>query len=74
MQSLIKDIGKIFQPLLDAVGGILAFFYSIIPNYPIDVALLTVLGRMTDAPRSDWSSWSDTDPRHIPPLLRLKQR
>src|SRR5450631_1185693 len=43
MQSLIKDIGKIFQPLLDAVGGILAFFYSIIPNYPIDVALLTVL-------------------------------
>src|ERR1700730_3530183 len=43
MQSLIKDIGKIFQPLLDALGGILAFFYSIIPNYPIDVALLTVL-------------------------------
>lgn len=36
--------------------------------------LLAVLGRMTDAPRSDWSSWSDTDPRHIPPLLRLKQR
>ncbi len=43
MQSLIKGIGKIFQPLLDAVGGILAFFYSIVPNYPIDVALLTIL-------------------------------
>src|SRR5580700_11082508 len=43
MQSLIHAIGKIFQPLLDAVGGVLAFFYSIIPNYPIDVALLTVL-------------------------------
>ncbi|MGH9079320.1 MAG: YidC/Oxa1 family membrane protein insertase [Acidimicrobiales bacterium] len=43
MQSLIKSIGKIFQPLLDAVGGILAFFYSIVPNYPIDVALLTIL-------------------------------
>ncbi len=36
--------------------------------------LLAVLGRMTDAPRSDWSSWSDTAPRHSPPLLRLKQR
>ena len=43
MQSLIKDIGRIFQPLLDGVGGVLAFFYSIIPNYPIDVALLTIL-------------------------------
>jgi YidC/Oxa1 family membrane protein insertase len=41
--SLTTPIGKIFQPLLDAVGAILAFFYSIIPNYPIDVALLTVV-------------------------------
>ena len=36
--------------------------------------LLAVLGRMTDAPRSEWSSWSDTVPRHSPPLLRLKRR
>lgn len=43
MQSLTKDIGRIFQPLLDAFGGILAFFYSIVPNYPIDVALLTIV-------------------------------
>lgn len=43
MQTLIKDIGRIFQPLLDAFGGILAFFYSVIPNYPIDVALLTIV-------------------------------
>lgn len=41
--SITTPIGKIFQPLLDAVGGILAFFYSIIPNYPIDVALLTIV-------------------------------
>lgn len=32
--------------------------------------LLAVLGRMTDAPKSDWSSWSDSTPRHTPPLLR----
>ena len=36
--------------------------------------LLAVLGRMTDAPRSDWSSWSDEMPRHSPPLLRLRKR
>lgn len=36
--------------------------------------LLAVLGRMTDAPRSEWSSWSDEAPRHSPPLLRLRRR
>ena len=41
--SITTPIGKVFQPLLDAVGDILAFFYSIIPNYPIDVALLTIV-------------------------------
>lgn len=32
--------------------------------------LLAVLGRMTDAPRSDWSSWTEDTPRYTPPLLR----
>ncbi len=36
--------------------------------------LLASLGRMTDAPRSDWSSWSDETPRHSPPLLRIHGR
>ncbi len=41
--SLTTPIGKIFQPLLDFVGSVLAFFFSIIPNYPVDVALLTIV-------------------------------
>ena len=41
--SLTTPIGKLFQPLLDFVGAVLAFFFSIIPNYPIDVALLTIV-------------------------------
>jgi hypothetical protein len=36
--------------------------------------LLAVIGRMTDAPRSEWSSWSDATPRHSPPLWRPKRR
>ncbi len=36
--------------------------------------LIAVLGRMTDAPRSDWSSWNDETVRHSPPLLRLSRR
>lgn len=36
--------------------------------------LIAVLGRMTDAPRGEWSSWSDDAPRHSPPLLRIHRR
>jgi hypothetical protein len=36
--------------------------------------LLAVLGRMTDAPRSAWSSWSEDTQRHTPPLLRPRRR
>jgi len=43
MHSLTHAIGSIFQPLLDAVGWLLSTFFSIIPNYPIDVALLTLV-------------------------------
>jgi fermentation-respiration switch protein FrsA (DUF1100 family) len=35
--------------------------------------LLAVLGAMTDAPRSEWSSWSDNAPRHSPPLVRIQR-
>ena len=31
--------------------------------------VLAVLGTMTDAPRSDWSAWSESAPRHMPPLF-----
>ena len=43
MHSLIHGIGQVFQPLLDFFGSMLSFFYSIIPNYPIDVTLLTLV-------------------------------
>ena len=43
MSSLTHAIGSIFQPLLKLIAGIMAFFYSIIPNYPLSVALLTIV-------------------------------
>lgn len=33
--------------------------------------LLAVLGAITDAPRSPWSSWSYDTPRHNPPIFRI---
>jgi YidC/Oxa1 family membrane protein insertase len=41
--SLVHQIGEIFQPLLKLVAGILAFFFAVVPNYPVDVALLTIV-------------------------------
>ncbi len=43
MNSLTHAIGSLFQPLLKFVAGILAFFYAIIPSYPVAVALLTIV-------------------------------
>lgn len=43
MSSLTHAIGSLFQPLLKFVAEILAFFYAIIPSYPVAVSLLTVV-------------------------------
>jgi YidC/Oxa1 family membrane protein insertase len=43
VHSLIHAIGSIFQPLLDLVGIVLVWLYALIPNYALDIALLTIL-------------------------------
>ena len=41
--SIVHQIGAIFQPLLKLVADVLAFFFAVVPNYPVDVALLTIV-------------------------------
>ncbi len=41
--SIVHQIGSVFQPLLKLVADVLAFFFAVVPNYPIDVALLTIV-------------------------------
>ena len=43
MRSLTHAVGSIFQPILKLIAEILAFFYSLIPSYPVAVALLTIV-------------------------------
>ena len=43
MKSFAHSIGSIFQPVFHLFGWILAFFYGLIPNYAIAIALLTVV-------------------------------
>lgn len=43
MSSLTHAIGTIFQPLLKFIAEIMAFFFAIIPSYPVAVSLLTIV-------------------------------
>jgi YidC/Oxa1 family membrane protein insertase len=43
MKSFAHTIGSIFQPVFHLFGWILAFFYGLIPNYAIAIALLTIV-------------------------------
>lgn len=43
MKSLFHSIGTLFQPIFHAFGWLLAFFYGVIPNYAVAIALLTIV-------------------------------
>jgi YidC/Oxa1 family membrane protein insertase len=43
VSSLTHAIGSIFQPILKFIAEILAFFYAVIPSYPVAVTLLTIV-------------------------------
>ncbi len=58
-------------PMREELEGAWSDFRSLRARYE---PLLAVLGRMTDAPRSDWSSWSDNAPGHNPPIWRPGRR
>ncbi len=62
-----EELRAIGMPMVEDRAAAWAAFRQTRARYE---RLLAVLGRMTDAPRSDWSSWSDATPRHSPPLLR----
>ena len=43
MKSIFHSVGTIFQPIFHAFGWLLAFFYGVIPNYAVAIALLTIV-------------------------------
>jgi YidC/Oxa1 family membrane protein insertase len=43
MASITHTIGGIFQPVFRLFGWLLAFFYGLIPNYGVAIALLTIV-------------------------------
>ncbi len=65
------DLQRLGVPVRDNRHATWLEFRSLRASYE---PLLAMIGPMTDAPRSDWSSWTDTTPRHNPPLFRLRKR
>jgi YidC/Oxa1 family membrane protein insertase len=66
-------IGQIFQPLLQAMAWLLAFFYSLIPNYAIAITLLTITVMLVTAPLTVKSTRSMVEMQRVGPELKKIQ-
>ena len=70
---LASTIGQIFQPLLQAMAWLLAFFYALVPNYAVAIALLTVSVMLITAPLTIKSTRSMVEMQRVGPELKKIQ-
>ena len=70
---LASTIGQIFKPLYELLAGIIAFFYSIIPNFAVAIALLTVVVMIVTAPLTVKSTRSTIKMQRVAPELKKIQ-
>src|ERR1700677_4878448 len=71
--ALFHDIGRIFQPLFDVVGWVLAFIYGLIPNYAIAIGLLTVVIMLLLTPLTVKSTKSMLAMQRLQPEIKKLQ-
>ncbi len=69
-----STLGNIFKPLYDLMGTIIAFFYALIPNYAIAIALLTVVVMIVTAPLTVKSTKSMVAMQRLSPELKKIQQ
>jgi YidC/Oxa1 family membrane protein insertase len=74
MKSFAHDVGSVFQPIYDVLGRIMAFFYGIIPNYAIAIALLTVVIMAVLTPFTIKSTKSMAAMQKLQPELKKLQQ
>src|SRR5580704_13232918 len=71
--SITSDVGSIFHPLFWLFAQVLAFFFSLIPNYIIAITLLTVLVMILTAPLTVKSVKSMMEMQRIQPEFKKLQ-
>jgi YidC/Oxa1 family membrane protein insertase len=69
-----STLGNVFKPLYDLMGTIIAFFYALIPNYAIAIALLTVVVMIVTAPLTVKSTKSMVAMQRLSPELKKIQQ
>ncbi|MGH9121638.1 MAG: YidC/Oxa1 family membrane protein insertase, partial [Acidimicrobiales bacterium] len=78
MLSLIpvlgSTLGDIFHPLYTLMGTLIAFFYAVIPNYAVAIALLTVVVMAVTAPLTVKSTKSMVAMQRLSPELKKLQQ
>jgi YidC/Oxa1 family membrane protein insertase len=74
MKSFAHDVGTIFQPIYDLLGRIMAFFYGIVPNYAVAIALLTVVIMAVLTPFTIKSTKSMAAMQKLQPELKKLQQ
>lgn len=68
-----STIGQIFKPLYELLATIIAFFYSLIPNFAVAIALLTVVVMIVTAPLTVKSTKSTIAMQRVAPELKKIQ-
>ncbi len=68
-----STLGQIFKPLYELLAGIIAFFYSVIPNFGVAIALLTVVVMIVTAPLTVKSTRSTIKMQRVAPELKKIQ-
>ncbi len=68
-----STLGQIFQPLFQAMAWLIAFFYALIPNYAVAIALLTVTVMAITAPLTIKSTRSMLAMQRLQPELKKLQ-
>jgi YidC/Oxa1 family membrane protein insertase len=69
-----STIGKIFEPLFEVMAWLIAFFYALVPNYAIAIALLTVVVMVVTAPLTVKSTRSMVSMQRLAPELKKLQQ
>ncbi len=68
-----STIGQIFKPLYELLAEIIAFFYALIPNFAVAIALLTVVVMIVTAPLTVKSTKSTIAMQRVAPELKKIQ-
>ena len=69
-----STVGQVFQPLYEALAWVMAFFYALVPNFAVAIALLTVAVMIVTAPLTVKSTRSTIAMQRLAPELKKIQQ